>query len=202
MTPDVMARTMCSGAAALLVCLSVGSTSAMGQAPARGWTVTSGDIRVTCPLTVGGSFEARSSALTGTLTIAPAGTALAGELSVDLQTLDTGIALRTQHMRENYLEVQKGAGYDKAVLSNIDVGALSQGITDGTRPLSARFRLHGTTQPVTGRATLTRRGAAVRVEASFPVRIADYGIADPRYLGVGVGKEVVVKAVFLANPTP
>ena len=189
-----------AGVAALFVCLGVAATATPEQTPARGWTVSSGDVRVTCPLTVGGSFEAKSSVLTGMLTVDPAGAALAGELSVDLQTLDTGIALRTEHMRNTYLEVQKGAGYDKAVLSNIDVGALSQGISDGPRPLSARLRLHGTTQPITGRATLTRRGASVRVEASFSVRIADYGIADPRYLGVGVGKEVVVKATFLANP--
>ena len=188
------------GVAALSVCLAAGVTAAPEQAAARGWTVTSGDVRVTCPLTVGGSFEAKSPVLTGTLTVDPGATALAGELSVDLQTLDTGIALRTEHMRDTYLETHKGGGYDKAVLSNVDVGALSQGITDGPRPFSARLLLHGATQPVTGRATLTRRGASVRVEASFSIRIADYGIADPRYLGVGVGKEVMVKATFLANP--
>lgn len=189
-------------AVALLACLGAGVAAVRGQAPARGWTVTTGDIRVTCPLTLGGSFEAKSSALTGTLAVDPARTTLAGELSVDLQTLDTGIALRNQHMRDNYLEVQKGDGYAKAVISNIDIGVVSQGVSDGTRAFSARFRLHGAAQPITGRATLTRRGSAVRVQASFPVRLADHGIADPRYLGVGVGKEVIVNAAFLANPAP
>jgi hypothetical protein len=43
-----------------------------------------------------------------------------GSLAVDLRTLDTGIALRNEHLRENYLEVDKGPGFDTATLSKID----------------------------------------------------------------------------------
>ena len=32
--------------------------SGIGVAQSRSWTTTTGDVRVTCPLTVGGSFEA------------------------------------------------------------------------------------------------------------------------------------------------
>lgn len=38
--------------------------------------------------------------------------------------------------------------------------------------------------------------------ASFPVRIDDYGIAPPRYLGVGVRNEVQVKVSLVAAPAP
>jgi polyisoprenoid-binding protein YceI len=198
---DRTARTR-AAPVALLVCLGAATLSASSQTGTRAWTVTTGDVRVLCPLTVGGSFEAKTSALKGMLSLDPSSTVLSGELAIELKTLDTGISLRNEHMRNNYLEVQKGAGFDTATLSSIDVGPLSQGVTDGARMFSARLRLHGMTQPVAGRATLTRRGSSVRVEASFPVRLADYGIADPRYLGVGVGKEVTVRATFTANPAP
>ena len=160
--------------------------SGIGVAQSRSWTTTTGDVRVTCPLTVGGSFEAKT-------------TALAGRLSVELKTLDTGISLRNQHMLDNYLEVQKGEDFETAVLSNIDVGPLTTGVTDGHSRFTARLRLHGTLQAVAGQATMSERGSAVRVEASFPIRISDYGIRDPRYLGVGVKNEVVVRVVFFAN---
>lgn len=184
-------------------CLCVAATIAVtGQPRGIAWTITTGEIRVTCPLTVGGSFEARSSALTGRIAADPAAAALTGELSVDLSTLDTGISLRNEHMRDNYLEVGKGSGYDKAVLSNVEAGSLAGDFKDGARAFSARLLLHGTTRPVTGRVTLKRQGTAVRVDASFPVRLSDYGIPDPRYLGVGVAKEVTVRASFVANPSP
>lgn len=185
---------------ALLVLSVLAATGVpLAQGPVRGWTAAAGDVRVTCRLTVGGSFEARTTSLDGRLTIDPTSSVLVGDLSVDLATLDTGIALRNQHLRENYLEVQK-PGYEKAVLSAVDVGALTPDVTGGTRAFTARLRLHGTTRPVSGRATLERRGGLLRVDATFPVSIADYGIPDPRYLGVGVRNEVTVRVRFDASP--
>ena len=172
---------------------------ARAQSSGRAWTVSTGDVRITCPMTVGGSFEAKSSALTGGLSVDPESAILTGELSVDLKTLDTGISLRNQHMLDKYLEVTKSEAFETAVLSNIDVGSLASGGTEGRSPFTALLRLHGKTQPVTGQTTMSRRESSVRVEASFPIRISDYGIADPRYLGVGVKNEVVVRVVFLAN---
>ena len=184
---------------AIAIALAVGAVGA--QSPARAWMVASGDVRVTCPLTVGGSFDAKSSALTGKLSIDPTTTVLAGELAVDLRTLDTGISLRNQHMVDNYLEVGKGEGFEKATLSDIDVGPLASTV-DGQKSFTARLRLHGVTQAVAGRATLSSRGSSVRVDASFPLHISDYAIAAPRYLGVGVKDDVTVRVVFTANTAP
>jgi len=173
--------------------ISLVALAAHAQSPARAWTVAAGDVRVTCPMTVGGSFDAKSSALAGTLAVDPSSTVLSGELSVELKTLDTGISLRNQHMIEDYLEVGKGDGFERATLSNIDVSF------DGPKPFTALLRLHGVTQAVTGRATVSAHGSSVRVDASFPLHISDYAIAAPRYLGVGVKNEVTVRVVFTAN---
>jgi polyisoprenoid-binding protein YceI len=186
------------GATALAVCLVASSPNA--ESAARAWTATTGDVRVSCQMTVGGSFEARTSAIAGHLSVDPSTSVLAGELDVDLKTLDTGIALRTQHMQETYLEVGKGEGFEKATLSSIDVGSLASGV-EGQKPFTAHLRLHGVTKTVTGRATLSSRGSSVRVDASFPVRISEYGVAAPRYLGVGVKDDVSVRVVFNATPT-
>ena len=83
------------------------SLSAVGIMAAGGsWRVGQAEVSVKCPMTIGGSFDASTSALTGTLTTSTARpSALDGSVAVDLRTIDTGIALRNDHLRENYLEV-------------------------------------------------------------------------------------------------
>src|SRR5262245_58380913 len=79
-----------------LACVLVIATQALAQTPA--WRIASGEVAVLCPLTVGGSFEAKTDNLTGELRVdAAQPSKLAGELSVDLRTLDTGIGLRNTH---------------------------------------------------------------------------------------------------------
>jgi hypothetical protein len=159
------------------------------------WRIEQPDVRVVCPMTVGGSFEVRTRALTGTLTAANGGGALDGQIVVDLRTLDAGIDLRTRHLRDTYLEVGKGEGFDQAILSKITVGALEGRVAfDGT------LQLHGTARPVSGMAELRRASGGLRVEATFPVTIAAFAIAEPRYLGVGVRDVVQVRVSFMVKP--
>ena len=165
-------------------------------AQSTAWRITSGELVVLCPLTVGGSFEARTSSVSGQLAVDTAQPSrLTGEIAVDLKTLDTGISLRNTHMRENYLEVGKGEGFERAVLSEIVVKGDAATVT-GATTFTATLLVHGTRKPVSGQARITRAGADVRVEASFPVNLPDFGIPEPRYLGVGVKDQVQVKVKF------
>ncbi len=188
--------------AATLLAIAVTATAA-SAADAPAWRVASGDVRILCPLTIGGSFEAKTAALSGTLGLASAQpVTLTGALSVDLRTLDSGIGMRNDHMRERYLEVGKGEGFAKAVLSEIRLTDARLATFEGSTAFTGTLSLHGTGRPVTGRAQVRRDGAAMRVEASFPVRILEYGIAKPQYLGVGVKDEVQVRVSFGATPAP
>jgi polyisoprenoid-binding protein YceI len=148
---------------------------------------------------VGGSFDARTNAIAGTLT-AGSNRTLAGELSVDLTTLDTGISLRNTHMRDNYLEVGKGDEYSHAVLSDIALGEGDPATFEGKTRFTGTLRLHGQRKPITGEARLERNGSNVTVEATFPVVLQDFGIEKPRYLGVGVRDQVQVRVRFTAAP--
>jgi polyisoprenoid-binding protein YceI len=56
--------------------------------------------------------------------------------------------------------------------------------------------VHGTRKPVSGQIQVTRTGSDVRIDASFPVNLPDFGIPEPRYLGVGVKDQVQVKVKF------
>jgi hypothetical protein len=162
-----------------------------------------GEVTVVCPMTVGGSFEARTTALEGEVVVDAARPgALEGSFSVDLATLDTGIELRNRHLRESYLEVGKGEGFARAVLSGIRLEAQDLASFEGKAPFHATFLLHGQKREVAGTAELRREGAAVRIQATFPVRVLEHEIAKPSYLGVGVKNEVQVKVTFRASSAP
>jgi polyisoprenoid-binding protein YceI len=184
-------------AAPLLGGCALLASTLLAQAPA--WQVARGQVAVRCPLTVGGSFDARTDAISGRLAADPARpSAFAGEVSVDLQTLDTGIGLRNTHLRENYLEVGRGNGYDRAVLSEIVLASGDASTFDGRTRFAGVLTLHGTRKPVNGEARIRRERGGAEVEAEFPVSLPAHGIAEPRYLGVGVRDEVQVKVTFTA----
>jgi YceI-like domain len=184
-------------------------SEALLAADAPSWRVSAGDVRVICPLTVGGSFEARTTALEGGITERSSRPAvLAGALSVDLRSLDTGIGLRNDHLRNVYLEVDKGDGYDKAVLSDIRLGGgEGRGDVDwesfqGKTAFTGTFLLHGTKRTIEGQARIRKEGSTVRVEAGFPLSIAEFGIAKPQYLGIGVKNDVEAKVTLVLSPDP
>src|SRR5215216_2549365 len=159
--------------------------------------VAGGDVTVVCPLTVGGSFEASTKALSGDVGAAPqqAGD-VGGALLVKLDTLETGIGLRDRHLRENYLEVGKGSGYDVATLENIQLEK-----AEGKGAFHATLLLHGQKRHVSGTATLRRRSdGTTHVNAEFPVKVSEFDIPKPTYLGVGVRDEIQVKVAFNASP--
>jgi polyisoprenoid-binding protein YceI len=163
--------------------------------------VTQGDVSVKCPMTIGGSFDAKTNALSGTITASAAQpSSLEGSLAVDLRTIDTGISLRNDHLREKYLEVERGAGYDKAVLSAIALKGLNPDAPEGKGSFTGSLTLHGVTKTVSGPVEVRKAGAGLRVKAAFPVNLPDYNIPEPRYLGVGVKNTVQVDVTFTTTP--
>jgi polyisoprenoid-binding protein YceI len=167
---------------------------------ANTWRVAHGDVRVICPMTIGGSFYAKTTALSGSVTASASGSrAFDGSLAVDLRTLDTGIGLRNEHLRENYLEVDRGPGFDTATLSEIDLHGFNPDAPEGTGSFTGSLTLHGVTQTVTGAVDIRRTDAGLLVKASFPVDLPNYGIRKPRYLGVGVKDTVQVEVAFAVS---
>jgi polyisoprenoid-binding protein YceI len=179
-----------------IAALALSSSSTFAAAEER-LHVAGGDVTIVCPLTVGGSFEARTKALSGL--VGPAqeqAGAIDGALLVKLDSLETGIGLRDRHLRENYLEVGKGSGYDVATLENIRI---EKG--DGKGTFHATLLLHGQKREVSGTSTLRRRSdGTTHVDAEFPLKVSEFEIPKPTYLGVGVRDEIQVKVAFNASP--
>jgi polyisoprenoid-binding protein YceI len=164
------------------------------------WRVAQGDVRVICPMTIGGSFEAKTMALEGSVTRSASDPrALEGTLAVNLRTLNTGIGLRTEHLRANYLEVDNGPAFEMATLSGIEVEGLNLDAPEGKGSFTGLLTLHGLTRTVTGPVDIRPNHAGLRVKVTFPVQLADYQIRKPRHLGVGVKDIVYVEVAFDAS---
>ena len=113
---------------------------------------------------------------------------------MDLRTLKTGIGMRDRHMKDNYLEVEKGPGFDTATIEGIQIEKL-----DGKTTFNGTLVLHGERRPISGSATLARQGGGYSVEAEFPVRVSEFNITKPTYLGVGVQDQVRIKIALTVS---
>ena len=155
-------------------------------------------MTVVCPLTVGGSFEAKTKTVSGEVASAPnASGTVGGSIKVDLQTLETGIGLRDRHMRENYLEVNKGPEFSVATIEGIKIDR-----KDGRTSFNGTLLLHGQRKEISGTAELKDQNGHIRVQAQFPLSVSQFAIPKPTYLGVGVKDEIEVKVTMTAEPTP
>lgn len=131
----------------------------------------------------------------GTASAGPAGdlkiegNQLRGAVEMDLDKLDTGIELRTQHMKDKYLEVKE---HPKAKLTlteaAVDEGFAASLTNAGEKPFKGKLLLHGKEQDVSG--TFTARDG--QVQAKFPIKLSDFAIDIPSYLGVTVADMVDV----------
>lgn len=109
-----------------------------------------------------------------------------GEFKFDLSTLDTGIELRDEHMRDKYLQVNE---HPEATLKIKDLEQKPSGEFKG------ELTLHGVTKPVTGQFKM---GDKKSVEAAFKIKLSDYQIDIPKYMGITVADEVDVKVNIAA----
>jgi polyisoprenoid-binding protein YceI len=162
------------------------------------YRVSGGEVTVVCPLTVGGSFEAKTKNVTGQVASAPnAAGAVPGAIKVDLQTLETGIGLRDRHMRDKYLEVGKGPDFAVATIEGITVDK-----KQGKATFNGTLLLHGERKEITGIAELKEQNGRVQILAQFPLSVSQFAIPQPTYLGVGVRDELQVKVSLIAEPAP
>ena len=185
------------------VAITCGLLSGGGVLPAaaQSWHVADGRVTVVCPLTVGGRFEAKTTAVKGQVTVPEGKGDLDGSFSVDLRTLDTGIGLRNVHLRDNYLEVSRGPDYETAVLSAVvlDASPPPRG-RSATLGFKGVLSVHGNAKPIAGTAEVSHKGDVIELKVKFPLRIDAYEIARPTYLGVGVTNQIDVEVRATLKP--
>lgn len=116
-----------------------------------------------------------------------------GNFDIAIDALDTGIALRTSHMKETYLEMKK---FPKALFQlnemKLPSTLKSNGYSAENIPLSGVLTLHGVQHSLSGIAALRSEEGKLTAHISFPVLLSSHGITIPTYLGVTVTDQVEV----------
>ncbi len=133
----------------------------------------------------------------GELSLDPKGN-LSGTFKLAIASLDTGIKLRNEHMRDKYLEVAKFPDVE-LTLDPLLISELTKA-GDFSREgvaFTGKMKLRGEERPVSGEAKVERKAGKLSVNASFSLKTSDYKIDTPKYLGITVGEDVKV-AVSLA----
>ncbi len=126
-------------------------------------------------------------------TVVVSGSAVSGTFVFDLESLDTGIKLRNEHMKKKYLEIEK---FPKAelVLTKVE---LKQPLGAGdfsfsNVPFEGTLSLHGVKRPVSGKTKGERKGQQLQLAADFNLKVSDFGISSPSFAGVTMADEVQV----------
>jgi polyisoprenoid-binding protein YceI len=117
---------------------------------------------------------------------------------IDLETLDSGNRRRDRDMRRNYLETQR---YPFATFDGTFVGTLDpRRITADSVRVEGTFTLRDIERPITVHGLVTREGEALRVRASWPLLLGDYGIERPRILFYEVSETLTLEINILLRP--
>lgn len=133
-----------------------------------------------------------------------------GTIKFDLNALKTGIELRDEHMKEKYLQV-KQSDFSTAVMTFTDFpiplswSAKEAKVASWT--FQATLKLHGVQNSITGTYSIGTN--KMDMQAKFDIKLSDYKIDIPTYLGVKVADVVNVTVTFpemkiseVASPSP
>ena len=112
-----------------------------------------------------------------------------GTLTLDLESLETGISLRDDHMKNKYLHVKKHPTA-KLELTNVELPKDLKGKTK----FSGIMHLHGQKKEVSGTAKLKGvKSGKVKIAAEMNIKFSDFNIDLPSFKLVSVGEDVKIK---------
>lgn len=118
-----------------------------------------------------------------------------GVFSFDLKGLDTGIELRNEHMKEKYLEISK---HPTATLKLKPIPITAKDLqSDVKQKFTGELSLHGVTKEVSG--DFEYKASDKMASAKFSIRVSDFQIDIPKYMGVTVSESVDLDVKLLLN---
>ncbi len=135
------------------------------------------DLKIFVTLTPAGDFVAKTTAIKGVAVEKADGSFTAENIEVDLNNLKTGISMRDDHMKEKYLDTKT---YPKAILKKA-VGKDGKGV--GVLNIKGK--------DINVKGSYKKEGNLLISE--FTLMLADTGIGDVSYKGVGVDEEIKIE---------
>ena len=140
------------------------------------------------------AFDGSTNRVTGTIVADPAKVSAASvSLTVDMNSLDTGVGLRNKEMRERYLQTPR---FPDATFKSKSVEGPESIAANAPADIkiTGEFTLHGVTKTMTipVRVVLIPDGR-IHATSHFAVHMPDFGINVPKNVLVTVNDEVPVR---------
>ncbi len=186
------------------------ATVGLVHAQSKTFTIGSGnmDARQNAAVESQADFEdfvGRTHKVSGAIQFDPKKKVGSGKIKVDLASIDTGIALRNDHM--------KSPGWlDTAKFPEATFEATSVKHTSGdSYTVTGKFTIHGVTKVITAPVTLKYRAAnsqtkaagfggdVIQVSTKFPIKLSDYGIKVPSQAAGKVANRVTISLSVFAS---
>jgi polyisoprenoid-binding protein YceI len=157
------------------------------------------------------TIHGRTSGVSGTIDADPANASDAKvNVSIDLTTLDTGISMRNDHMRNKFLQVEQ---FPKAEFKSVSVTGAKSVAANKPADLTVTgdLTIHGVTKRVTApvrvvlipesELTKASRGPGdwIHATAEFAIKLSDFGIEVPQTLGMKLSNDIALKLDLFAN---
>lgn len=115
---------------------------------------------------------------------------LSGQITLDLNTLDTGIELRDEHMKKNYLNTGE---FQTAVVTLMPFKPSPMGTTKAT------LKLRNVEKEIDVNYELEDTASGLKAKTNFEINITDFKIPVPEYQGITVAKTVKLNINLEAN---
>lgn len=120
-------------------------------------------------------------------------------LTVDTASLDSGMKMRDDDMRETYLETKKYPGATFKSTAVTGPASLAPGQSADLR-VAGDLTLHGVTRRIVVPVHLTLESPRrAHLTSKFTIRMTDYNVTVPEKLVLSVANEVDVKFDLFAN---
>lgn len=121
---------------------------------------------------------------------------LSGTAKLTVDSFDTGIKKRNEHMKEKYLETAK---YPQAEFT-LNPITLPQGFFNREYseklPFQGTLKLHGVEKPIQSTVEIKKSGETLQASTTFQILLQDYAIDLPSFAGITVANEVDVTVEF------
>jgi len=131
-------------------------------------------------------------------------------VSIDLTTLDTGISMRNDHMRNRFLQVEQ---FPKAEFKSVSISGPKTVAPNKPAEFTVTgdMTIHGVTKRVTApvrvvlipesELTKSSRGPGdwIHATADFAVKLSDFGITVPQTLGMKLSNDIALRLDLFAN---
>lgn len=116
---------------------------------------------------------------------------LTGFLSFQLNSLDTGIELRTEHMKNQYLEIAKHPTAELTLKPlPLPQNLCQEDIDLNKAYFEATLKLHGVEKDIAGDFDLKAKNGRGQATVRFPIIITDFQIEIPVYMGIKVADKI------------